>query len=200
MSTPDAPQPQTRLRPTHEHVEAYRAAYTYFNKALFGGSLPDDVLLSFGRADISANEINLNPAYLVNKTPREAAAALVHEMCHVWRLHNGDPPRRGYHDRPWAEKMLSIGLTPSDTDAPGGKTTGVRMTTFINRAGAFVDAFAALPDAHLLRWRASKTVSAKRVDPSKLTYTCGCSKAWGKRGLSMKCLKCGNEFAVVEGA
>jgi hypothetical protein len=199
MSThADEPQPP-RLRPTHEHVEAYRAAYAYFNKALFAGELPDDVLLSFSRADTSAAELNLNPVYLVNKPSREAAALLVHEMCHVWRLQNGEPPRRGYHDRPWAEKMLSLGLTPSDTDSPGGKTTGVRMTTHINRAGAFANAFAALPDAHLLRWRAGKGAPAKRADPSKTKYTCGCSNAWGKPGLEMQCLRCGNRFTLVEG-
>jgi hypothetical protein len=65
------------------------------------------------------------------------------------------------------------------------------MTTHVNRAGAFANAFAALPDAPLLRWRAGKGASAKRADPadpSKTKYKCGCSNAWGKPGLAMRCL------------
>jgi len=187
-------------RPTHEQTGAYRAAFGHFNGSLFAGELAE-VELRFSRAETTAHELNLNPDHLVDKTPREAAAALVHEMCHVWRLRNGKAPRRGYHDRPWAEKMLSVGLTPSDTGELGGKMTGDAIGTLINDAGAFVDAYATLPASDLLRWRSSGDEAQKRY-PSrmKLTYTCGCSKAWGKRGLSMKCLKCGNEFAVVEGA
>lgn len=187
-----------RLRPTPEQIGAYRAAFQHFNRALFAGELPE-VLLKFGRLDSAANELSLNPDYLVDKTPREAAVVLVHEMCHVWRHLHGEPPRRGYHDRAWADKMLSIGLTPSTTGAPGGKTIGDKIGTLINNAGPFVNAFATLPNADLLPWHSSGDEQRKRVDPSKLAYTCGCSKAWGKRGLSMKCLKCGNTFAVVEG-
>jgi hypothetical protein len=104
-----------------------------------------------------------------------------------------------FHDRPWAEKMLSLGLAPSDRGSPGGKTTGGKMATRINRGGAFADAFAALPDADLLRWRASKGASEERADPSKMKYTCGCSNARCRQGLAMQCLVCGNRFAVVEG-
>jgi len=120
-------------------------------------------------------------------------------MCHVWRLRNGKAPRRGYHDRPWAEKMLSVGLTPSGTGAVGGKTTGDKVGTLINGAGPFVDAYATLPDVDLLAWRSSGEERRKSVNQWKATYTCGCSTAWGKRGLSMQCLLCGNTFVVVEG-
>src|SRR5262245_33507644 len=116
---PPPPQRQAAGRPrlTAEQVEAYRAALKHFNKALFAGELPA-VLLSFSRSATTANEIHLNPEHLVDKDPREVAAALVHEMCHVWRQIHGEPPRRSYHDRIWAEKMVSIGLTPR---APDGK-------------------------------------------------------------------------------
>ena len=151
-------------RPTHEQAAAYRAAFEHFNQALFAGELPE-VVLSFSRAETSAHELSLNPDYLVDRTPREAAAALVHEMCHVWRLLNGKPPRRGYHDRPWAEKMVRVGLTPSDTGALGGKMTGDAIGTLINDAGAFVDAYAMLPAADLLRWqpavRSSKSATRR---------------------------------------
>src|SRR5262245_1675063 len=133
MSTPpDAPPPQPpprqgtgRWRPTPEQVGAYRAAFEHFNKALFAGELPA-VLLNFSRSESTAEAINLNPDHLVGRPPQEAAAMLVHEMCHVWRHRNGKPPRRSYHDRTWAEKMLSIGLTPR---APDGKMTGVTVNT-----------------------------------------------------------------------
>lgn len=199
----DAPQPPPprqksvkRLRPTPNQIGAYRAAFEHFNKALFMGELPE-VLLSFSRSETTAHELNLNPDHLVDKSATEVAAALVHEMCHVWRLLNGKPPRRSYHDRTWAEKMVSVGLTPR---APDGKMTGVTVSTLINDAGAFVSACAMLPDADLLRWPSGGDEQRKRVPESKVKYTCGCSNAWGKPGLSMKCLLCGNTFAVAEGS
>jgi hypothetical protein len=204
MSTPpdppQAPPPHRkgagRPRLTPEQVGAYRAAFEHFNKTLFAGELPD-VLLSFSRSATTAHEVHLNPEDLVDREPREVAAALVHEMCHVWRELHGEPPRRSYHDRTWAEKMVSIGLTPR---APDGKMTGVTVRTLINDAGAFVNAYATLPGADLLHWPFSKDELRKRVTDAKVKYSCGCSNAWGKPGLSMKCLLCGNAFAVVESA
>lgn len=197
----DAPQPppphrkSTRQpRPTPEQIGVYRAAYAHFNKALFAGELPE-VLLSFSRSETTAHELNLNPEHLVDRPPRDVAAALVHEMCHVWRRLNGKPPRSSYHDRTWAEKMVSLGLTPR---APDGKMTGVTVRTLIDDAGAFANAYATLPGADLLRWPSSGDGLGKRVVESKVKYTCGCSNAWGKPGLSMKCLLCGNTFAVVQ--
>jgi hypothetical protein len=203
MSTPpDAPRPSPprtksagRVRLTAEQVGAYRTAYEHFNKALFAGELPD-VLLNFSRSETTAHELNLNPEHLGEGSPREVAAALVHEMCHVWRLRNGKPPRRSYHDRTWAEKMVSIGLTPR---APDGKMTGVTVHTLVNDVGAFVDAFAALPGADLLRWSSDGGELRKRVDESKVKYSCGCSNAWGKPGLAMQCLRCGKAFTVADG-
>lgn len=201
MSTPpDARQTPPRrapgpLRPTPEQIGAYRVAFDHFNRMLFGGELPA-VLLNFSRSESTADAINLNPEHLVDRSAQEAAALLVHEMCHVWRHRNGKPSRRSYHDRAWAEKMLSLGLTPRASD---GKTTGVTMRTLVNDAGPFVDAYTTLPNADLLRWSAPVDDQRKRVDESKVKYTCGCSNAWGKPGLSMKCLRCGNTF-VEEGA
>ena len=200
MSTvPDAPRATTRpkgvgrLRPTPEQVGGYRAAYEHFNQALFAGELPE-VLLNFSRSETTAREINLNPEHMINKPPRDVAAALVHEMCHVWRQLAGKPPRRSYHDRAWAEKMVSVGLTPLADD---GKMTGVTVNTIVNDVGPFVNAFATLPGAELLRWSSSEGEEPrKRVDESKVKYACGCSNAWGKPGLSMKCLRCGNTFVA----
>jgi hypothetical protein len=53
---------------------------------------------------------------------------------------------------------------------------------------------------HLFRWPSSGDDLRKRVDESKVKYTCGCAHAWGKPGLSIKCLLCGNKFALVGGA
>jgi hypothetical protein len=42
-------------------------------------------------------------------------STLVHEMVHVWQETYGNPSRRGYHNRQWAEKMREVGLQPSST-------------------------------------------------------------------------------------
>lgn len=83
--------------------------------------------------------------------------------------------------------------------APDGKATGVVVHTLIDDAGDFATAYAMLPGGELLRWPATRAELRKRVDESKVKYTCGCSNAWGKPGLSMKCLRCGNTFAAAEG-
>ena len=71
-------------------------------------------------------------------------STLVHEMAHVWQQTYGKPPRKGYHDRQWAAKMLEVGLQPSTTGEPGGKETGQSMSHYILPGGRYAEAFAKL--------------------------------------------------------
>lgn len=58
-------------------------------------------------------------------------------MCHEWQQHFGHPPARHYHNMEWAEKMISVGLMPSNTGQFGGKITGSRMADYIIEDGPF---------------------------------------------------------------
>lgn len=110
--------------PTNDQFAAYRAMWVYFNTALFGGAL-SHVILNFSRlarslgffaperwrnaGDQTTHEISLNPDHLTRKNAKDAASTLVHEMMHLWRHEQGNPPRGGYHDTEWADRMEAIG-------------------------------------------------------------------------------------------
>jgi hypothetical protein len=180
----------SRPRPTPEQDGAYRKAFKHFDARLFGGELPE-VVLTFGRRDTSATEICMKPEHLVGTTPLEAAAALVHEMCHQWRLLHGEPPKRGYHDAGWAKKALAVGLIPTSTGQPGGKTTGFKVVTLVREGGPFAEACEGFPDLEQLPLEEG---GPARADQSKVAYRCDCATVWGKRGLKLRCLGCKKNF------
>lgn len=204
-------------KPTREQFDAYQAMFAYFNRELFGGSLPQVVLnfsrharsLGFfapqrwerrGAADERSHEISLNPDTLTARDPRDVASTLVHEMVHLWQEVAGTPARRGYHNREWAEKMERVGLMPSNTGTPGGQRVGQRMTHYIIEGGAFALAFAKMPERALLPWQSGASSLVKpKMDPSKAKYTCpGCAcNVWGKAGLSLICGACVRPYAQV---
>ena len=136
-------------KPTDELYSALDRAFQHFNKELFGGALPRPVFTfqrrrgTFGffaaaRWDNEhgalADEIALNPQHFYDRTLEEVLSTLVHEQCHMWQHHHGEPGRGHYHNREWAEKMKEVGLYPSTTGEPGGKETGDRMSP-LHRAG-----------------------------------------------------------------
>lgn len=65
-------------------------------------------------------------------------------MAHAWQFHFGEPGRRGYHNKEWAEKMEAIGLMPSSTGKPGGAKTGEKMADYAIEGGPFMLATAGL--------------------------------------------------------
>ena len=131
--------------PTRNMYRYVEDAFDHFNRELFNNTLPKP-LLTFqrekncvgmfmhrrwqNREEGYINEIALNPLYFVTHNPLELSQTIVHEMCHLWQYEFGTPSRRSYHNREWAQKMESIGLMPSDTGAPGGKTTGQHMSDY----------------------------------------------------------------------
>lgn len=130
-----------------EHVKDYITlsdCYDAMNAQLFGGGLPGCVLTfedkgqHFGyyckggfvdrERKARRDEIALNPRhFLTNSGDLELLQTLVHEMCHQWQEHYGKLSLWTYHNKEWAQKMLSIGLIPSSTGKPKGKQTGQRM-------------------------------------------------------------------------
>jgi hypothetical protein len=79
---------------------------------------------------------------------------IVHEMVHAWQHHFGEPGRRGYHNQQWANKMIEVGLMPSDTGAPGGAKTGEKMADYSIDGGRFEHACQELlgQPEHAIAW------------------------------------------------
>jgi len=215
--------------PTNAQFAAYRAMWSYYNAVLFGGSL-GHVILNFSRlarslgffaperwrdgANQVTHEISLNPAHLRRDNAKDAAATLVHEMAHAWRHGQPNPPRNGYHDRHWADKMEELGLMPSSTAVPGGARVGYRMSHYILPGCAFDRAFEQMPAECHLPWtcgiddeardggakkkaKKAKEEAARKV---KIKYSCpGCAlNVWGRAGLRLSCEDCDAELVPAE--
>lgn len=141
------------LLPTEEVYQELSKAYQFFNAHLFGDALPGCLLTlqrkkrSMGYYSVDrfinrdgqkTDEIALNPTYFATRPVEDILSTLGHEMCHQWRERTGEPPRRCYHDKAWAGKMQEIGLMPSNTGSPGGKSVGESMSHYILPDGLFI--------------------------------------------------------------
>jgi hypothetical protein len=141
--------------PTKQNYDELSHAYDFFNRRLFGGELPGCLFtlqrksrsmgyFSFerfvNRDDTKSDEIALNPEYFATRPVEDVLSTMAHEQVHQWQRRFGTPPRRGYHDQEFAEKMKAIGLMPSATGTPGGKTTGEKMSHYIMADGPFIHA------------------------------------------------------------
>jgi hypothetical protein len=201
---------------TQVEYQAFQEAYDFFNVALFGGGLPQ-VLVTLQRrarskgyfapdrfdgrlATHAVHELALNPDHFVGRSDIEILSTLVHEQVHVWQQTHGTPPRRGYHNREWADHMKTVGLAPSSTGEPGGKETGQRVSHWIVPAGPYAQAFSQLEaTGFLLHWQSKPDGSAARgKNASKTKYTCaGCGlNAWARPGAALVCGDC--ETALEE--
>ena len=154
---------------------------------------PRVVTMVGGDGDQLVDEIALNPATFIERTDREIASTVVHEMRHQWQHHFGKPGRRGYHNKEWAVAMVEIGLIPSHTGKPNGKQTGQRMSHYIEEGGPFDLAWHQLESAGF-KLDYQDLIAARRIEPHKLKvrYACPvCSiHVWGKPELRLACLQC----------
>lgn len=139
--------------PTNELYAPLVDAYNYFNNELFNSQLPNVIftlqrkmnVMGFFAAKRWGNlqgemcsEISINPAYFASCRIIEVLQTLVHEMVHAWQFHFGRPSDGHYHNKEWAQKMMEVGLMPSDTGEPGGAIVGRHMSDFIMKQGAFM--------------------------------------------------------------
>ena len=194
---------------TQTEYSAFQSAYDFFNEALFGGTLPA-VLITLqrhskaygflapekfiGRSEQTAtHELALNPDHF-GRTDEAILSTLVHEMCHVWQHAHGKPPRKSYHDRQWAAKMIEIGLHPSSTGEPGGKMIGAKVSHYVIEGGMFAQTFTRLKVSGFeLHWQSrSDDGERQRKAASKTKYSCpGCGlNAWAKPGVVLICGGC----------
>ncbi len=222
------------MKPTPQTYTELQTAYDHFNRELFGGSLPPCLLtlqrekLTLGyfcrsRFVSTANpaemidEIALNPTYFSLNAPdalpwQRTMQTIVHEMCHLWQFHFGDPGRARYHNREWGAKMKEVGLYPSNTGAPGGKETGDQMTDYAIPGGRFLAAYKELQQGnYALSWK-DRLAEFQGVDQkgkpirkptqaggesvsrpqTRVKFTCPeCGvNAWGKPSLRLVCGDC----------
>ncbi|WP_022721618.1 SprT-like domain-containing protein [Rhodopseudomonas sp. B29] len=202
--------------PTAHTYGGLDRAYAFFNKRLFGDTLPPCLITMqrhkgaygyfapqrFGSRDggTITDEIALNPSHFSERDIRATLSTLAHEMAHLWQQHFGKPSRSGYHNKEWAAKMREIGLHPSSTGEPGGKETGQRVSHYIVDGGGYDLAYAAFEAeggaVDLLgdRWsedeKAAKTRAKKAA--SKTAFECpDCGlKAWAKPDAKLMCGEC----------
>lgn len=173
------------------------------------------------------HEISINPDYM-NRTDKEWHSTLVHEMCHLWQEDHGKPSRNGYHNKEWANKMIEVGLMPSDTGEVGGKMTGQSVTHYVIEGGIFDRVFNTLKleDLEALRLKYRPTFAAMSFKPGtrsegedekegegeggkdpkkkrrqgvKIKYTCPCgNNVWGRPDLRLRCNVCEKDFEAEE--
>lgn len=141
---------------TRNNAAVLSYAYDYFNRVLFGGVLPDALIILHRkngargyhqtdtyRARVEGieqpyvSEIALNPDDFAGRSTKLIMSTLVHEMVHEWQCRFGLDYKPGTHNTEWADKMEQIGLIPTSTGAPGGKRTGKRATHIVEVGGPF---------------------------------------------------------------
>lgn len=132
--------------------------FDFYNKNLFENKLPSCLVNlsrhreamgfyihkewkeSGGKRAKIKDEISINPDTL-NLGDEYWHSTLVHEMCHMWQFHFGKPSRYSYHNQQWANKMIAVGLMPSDSGRVGGKKTGQQMSDYPIKDGKFQKLF-----------------------------------------------------------
>ncbi len=158
--SPETPATASASNPTLQAYAELEGAFDHYNARLFDGRLPH-CLITMQREKRTygyfssrrfahrtgremTDEIAINPSYFGVVPLLEILQTLVHEMAHAWQFHFGDPGRRGYHNREWADKMEAIGLMPSSTGRPGGARTGEKIADYAIEDGPFMRATAGL--------------------------------------------------------
>lgn len=208
---------------TIKQYQGLQAAFDYFNDTLFKSSLPDCVLTlnrsrhSYGyfvtkenwqdSKGEKYNEIALNPDEMIlgdeHRTDKDIMSTLVHEMCHLWQHYDGSEPRRGYHNKDFAEKMERVGLFTTADYTWEGKRTGQNMGHLIIEGGAFDKAYENMPseikiECHTLFKVDAKKKRANKAKKRVFVYTCPKCGATikGRPGMNLICGDCKVAFEM----
>jgi predicted SprT family Zn-dependent metalloprotease len=202
--------------PTAQTYTALETAFDHFNKTLFESRLTP-VMFTLTRkrgahgyfwADQFANkdealgrthEIALNPMSM-DRSIEAVLSTLVHEMTHLEQELYGKPGKKGFHNMEWANLMLRVGLTPTDTGNEGGKMTGRKVTHMIDAVGSFEVAMSDLMPFDIPFFTQPQAAAEKKKDLSKVKHTCPTcdAKAWAKMGSRLICGDCDQELQAEE--
>lgn len=147
-------QTKTPHQPTPAAYAELQEAFEFFNAALYQGQLPNVLIIldsskrskGYFCAERYVHEdgtllhaLALNPVYFATSPIEDTLSTIVHEMAHLWQHVAGKPGRRGYHNKEWADHMAEqLGLQPSRTGQPGGKSTGEHMDHYVVEGGPFI--------------------------------------------------------------
>ncbi len=141
-------------RATERAYSELQQAFDFYNQRLFDGELPD-CLITFQRgkntmgyfsyrrfvaADGSGrmiDEIALNPEYFPVYPLIEVMQTLVHEQCHMWQYHYGNPSRKTYHNAQWAAKWKVSDLCPPPPGDLVVRKSARRLMTIRSLGGRF---------------------------------------------------------------
>ena len=226
-------------KPTEKFYGLFQYIFDHYNQQLFDSALKDLIIVItrkkkvaghyvhkrwFHIQDNETDELALNPQMFLKYPLLEIGQTIVHEMCHAWQYHYGKPSYRGYHNKEWANKMIQVGLMPTDTGKPGGKITGFAMAEYPIKEGRFLqvsevlinnEVFAGLyyeanPAVFLNvdtslplfeqikdRVAADLPLSKPKLNKRKIKYSCSCSNVWGKPGLDICCNSCGEAMEAI---
>jgi hypothetical protein len=196
---------------TEAEYNGLQLAYSNMNAKLFDDVLPN-LLITLNRksgaggyfsADrftyrdgdgtVHQHELALNPDGFVGRTDEWIISVLVHEQAHCWEVVNGSAPKRHYHNKIWAQKMMDIGLMPSSTGAVGGKVTGTHMSHYILPDGPFAKAFADLAaSGWKLNLQSTPVAGREGGRASKTKFSCpSCGQnVWAKPNTLVTCWAC----------
>jgi predicted SprT family Zn-dependent metalloprotease len=217
-------------KPTSKFYGLFQYLFDSYNEFLFNNELKDCLIVItrkknvmghyaykrwFHIDDNDTDELALNPNMFLKFPLMEICQTLVHEMCHGWQYHYGKPSRAGYHNKEWAEKMISVGLMPSANGQVGGKTTGQQMSDYPIIESDFItfseelinnEVFAQLyyevnpnfmkdldqskPLFDQIRDLTLDQDSQPKGNKTKIKYSCSCSNVWGKPDLELYCKIC----------
>jgi hypothetical protein len=196
--------------PTIAEYSGLQAAFEHLNKDLFGGGLPNVMIVEARRAhsaghfsanrfatregDVRFHELSLNPDMFFGRPDKEVLSTLLHEMVHVLQETCGTAPKRPYHNQDFAKQMKLRGLYPSHTGAPGGRETGPKMSDYIIPGGTFEQSYERLQAKGWKLGLQSAIVAGppERKKKNKTKFTCShCDdNAWGKDSLGVACIAC----------
>jgi predicted SprT family Zn-dependent metalloprotease len=199
--------------PTAETYNGLQKAFDHFNERLFEKRLPPVMFTltrkkgahgyfwaeQFNHRDgDKTHEIALNPMTM-DRSIEAVLSTLVHEMTHLEQEEFGTPGKKGFHNKAWADLMLRVGLTPTDTGAEGGKMTGRKVTHMIDEGGPFECAMTELMPFDIPYFTRPAAPAEKKKDLSKVKHECGCGqKAWAKAGSRLICGDCNEEMIGEE--
>ena len=159
---------QKSMRPTIECTAEILFAADRINTVCFNGRLPEFVVSymqgnntpshfqpnRFQRADGGLfHGLAFNSTLLGIRSQRDSLITVGYELTRLARYDFGPPNQsggkgaNGYHDKPWAMLAESIGLQPTDTGLPNGKTTGPKMSYFLIDGGKLDTAIQELLDS-----------------------------------------------------
>ena len=194
-------------RPTEEQYGDFQLAYDFFNKALFGGKLPQCLITlvrsrrfrgyflteGFISADgqgRKTDEIAMNPESFAGRTDKAILSTLVHEMCHLKQFHFGKPSPGGYHNKEWGTFMKAVGQYPSNTGLLMGAETGVQMTHYIIEGEAFDKACdALLARGWSIRWRTPQDMELAAAGGLSMFVPPSMPQLTGKRAVAKRASK-----------